>query len=108
GAIARQVLELVRVLMEAMDVEMRGDRRLLRKLGEGRSLVDAVLCHAAVGRPFAAGDAEQPRAVDVDGVVARDGGGAPCMSAAHQGAYADEDAQHVGPRRSFVEVAPRS
>ena len=47
----------------------------VRQIGQRRGLVDAVLRHVAVGRPLAAGDAEQAGLVDVDGVIARERGG---------------------------------
>lgn len=60
-------------------------------------VVDDVLCHAAVGGPFAAGDGDEAGVCDEDGVIAGEGGGGVGVGIFHgdEGAEAGVDAEDV-------------
>jgi len=50
---------------------MLRDAESFRELRQRCGLIDAVLGHVAVGRPFAAADGDQAGAVDLDDMIAR-------------------------------------
>ncbi len=61
---------LAGVLEPAVQAQVGGTRRPLLEAGHRRRLVHGVLGHLAVGGPLAAGDGDQPRGRDGQGVVA--------------------------------------
>jgi hypothetical protein len=75
GAVDGEMSELGGVGVPAMDFEIASGARALVEHGDGGGLVDAILGHVAVGGPFAAGDRDEAGGIDVEGVVAGEGGG---------------------------------
>jgi hypothetical protein len=61
--------------VEAVDVQGLLDARIGPAIGEGGGVIHAILGRVPVGGPLAAGDAEEAALVDVNGVIARQGGG---------------------------------
>ena len=97
GTVDAQTAELVGIGIVPVNVGGSRHARLLVESTQGDSVVDAVLGHVAVGSPFAARDGEQAGVVDMDGVVARDGGGlaAGASEGFCEGADTDENAENV-------------
>ena len=88
-------------LLPAVQSERGGDAGTRRELGHARGMVDGVPGHAAIGRPLASGDRDQPGVRDDDGVLARElrGRRAPRPLGADQRPEAGEQALDIGPSR---------
>ena len=56
AAVNREIPKLASIVVKSVNIEMQGNRRLLRKFGEDRSLIDAVLGHAAISGPLPSRD----------------------------------------------------
>ena len=104
GAVDRERAEGVGRAMAAVDGQVGGDARAFFETAEGGGLVDAVLGHATIGGPLAAGDGDDARVFDDDGVIARERRGASGIALLDQRADTGEDAEHVGARGRLGEV----
>ena len=61
GAIVVKGIVLIEMLQPAVDPEILGHTGVLVQSGHQQGLVDGVLGHLPIGRPFAAGDGHQTR-----------------------------------------------
>ena len=63
--------KFVGVLVEAMDVEVRGDTRFLEESRQGGRLVHTIFSYVMVRSLLAACDGQQSTGIDMDGVITR-------------------------------------
>ena len=72
GTVNLKISQRTRVFPIAVDMEVLCRAFDIGKLAQRDGVIDAVLGHVAISGPFAAGDSEQPRCVDVDDVIPRE------------------------------------
>ena len=84
-----------------------GQARLVRQIRQSGGLIHAALRHVAIGRPLAAGDAQQPALINVDGMIPRERRRIAALARFRQRTNSGEDAEDVGSGRFLLQVKTR-
>ena len=104
AAIDVQWVGAIHVLAPAVDAQMSRARITFLQPAHQRRLIDGVLAHLAVSRPFAARDGHESRERNLQVMVARNGRRASPIRRLHQRTQSREDAAHIAAHGIFREV----